>query len=483
MEMTLTEDWLPEPGVLVEFTPTATTRRAVIDATVSPAPPTFLQESHIRRWAERRGTDNPLASEISLCFTVAMPLDREALCRAFTTFLRRHETLRSWFDASEDALVSARYLIDAADLDLETVDKGHFTDGEHLRDILVAEFRAAADPTRWPAVVCAAIDHGADGFTLLYSTDHAFSDGLSLVSAVFELHSCYTAYARGEQPALLPVGSYVEFATAERSAAEAGSAELDAMAALLADNAHRVRPLPWELGLRSGELAESRGYDVDLLDCAECDAFSDLCKSLGHTFSSGLFAVIALAELELAGRTDYLALNVVGTRDEPKYRLAQGWFVNLLPISFEVGRAGLFTDLIARAATAADTVKPLAAVPIHAALGRATDLTGVPMPATTDFPWVSYLDLRAMSGTALENALPRVSGIHGLGSRSRIGQVSPLWFSRELDRLHVTVLFPDTDAALASATRYLHHLRDILRSVARTGEYRTATADAPALPG
>ncbi|QIS13159.1 condensation domain-containing protein [Nocardia arthritidis] len=478
MEMTLTEDWLPKPGALVEFSPTAATLSAVADAEPSSVPPTFLQESHIRRWADRRYGDNPLASELGLCFTVATPLDPEALRKTFTTFLRRHETLRSWFDLDETGgrFAVTRHLLGADEVDLVTTYGGSFASGEELRDTLIARFRSAADPTRWPAFFCGAIDHGPDGFTLLYSIDHAFSDGLSLVGAIFELHGIYAAYAAGQEPPLLPVGSYVEFAKAERAAVAAGSPELDRIAAMIADNAERVRPLPIDLGLAPGEAVDSRGIKVDLLDAAECEQFATACKNAGGSFSSGLFAAIALAELSLTGRAHYLALNVVGTRKEPKYQLAQGWFINLLPIYFELDRTEQFSALIGRAGFALDWVKPLSDVPIHAALSRAAELTAAKVPPTTEWPWISYMDVRAISGAALENALPGVSGINGLGSRSKIGQTSPVWFSRELDRLHVTMMYPDTEAAHASATRYLDRVRETLRTVAAIGDF---TASAP----
>ncbi|MFI9503129.1 condensation domain-containing protein [Nocardia sp. NPDC052566] len=480
MEMTLTEDWLPKPGALVEFTATDATLDAAAAATPSEIPPTFIQESHIRRWAERRHGDNPLASELSLCFTVAEPLDRTALRQAFTTFLRRHDTLRSWFDLDESGggFALTRYLVGADDVELTTTETGVFASGEELRDTLVEKYRAAADPTRWPAFVCGAIDHGADGFTLLYNTDHAFSDGLSLVTAIFELHGLYTAYAADQEPPLLPVGSYVEFARTERAAVAAGSPELDRMAELLAANADRVRPLPIDLGLAPGTVAESRGTKLDLLDAAECEAFAEASRAAGGGFSAGLFAAIALAEHELTGRTHYLGLNVVGTRNEPQYQLAQGWFINLLPIAFDFEAGQPFTDLVSRASGALDAVKPLGNVPIHAALQRAAGITGSPLPVTTDWPWVSYMDVRAISGAALELALPNVSGINGLGSRSKIGQTSPVWFSRELDRLHVTVMYPDTEAAHTSATDYLERVRTTLRTVARTGRFTAAATEA-----
>ncbi|MBF6513976.1 hypothetical protein IU421_06725 [Nocardia cyriacigeorgica] len=473
MEMTLTEDWLPKPGELLRFSPTAATLDAVARTGTAPAPATYLQQSHIRRWAERRDGPNPQASELSLVFTVAAPLDRDALRRAFTTFIRRHDTLRSWFDldTGADGFTLTRHLLAPEDVELEIVDSGSFDSGELLRDELVRRFRDHADPTSWPALVCGAVDHGADGFTLVYSTDHAFSDGLSLVTAIFELHLLYSSYRDGVEPPAVPVGSYVEFAVTERETVAAEPPELDRLTELVTRYAPRVRPLPWDLGLEPGDVADSRGTKTDLLDAAGCERFATVCAAAGRSFSAGLFAAVARTEFDIAGRTGYLGLNVVGTRHDPALQFAQGWFINLLPIAFEVDADTDFGTAVTRAKAAQDSVKTLANIPIHAAIERAAERTGAPMPATTDWPWVSYMDVRSISGAALTAALPGVSDIHGLGSRSKLDRPGPIWFSREHDRLHVTAMFPDTAAASASAQRYLDRLRAVLRAIADTGEF------------
>ncbi|WP_405165105.1 condensation domain-containing protein [Nocardia sp. NBC_01499] len=480
VEMTLTEHWQPKPGVLLEFTTTAASQAATETTAPSDVPATYLQESHIRRWSARRQTDDPLASELSFCFSVARPLDADALRRTYIAFLQRHETLRSWFriDESDGGFALTRYLLDPAAVDLETHTLATFTDSGELRDTLVAKFKANANPTRWPAIVCCAIDHGADGFTVVYSADHAFTDGMSVLTSTYEFHALYTAFSTGQEPVLPPVGSYVEFARNERAGVAAQPPELAQLAGLLAEKAHGVRPLPIELGLAPGEVADSFGTKVDMLDAAEIDAFATACKNAGGSFSAGLYAAVALAELEFAGRTSYLGMNVVGTRSEPQYQLAQGWFINLMPIAFDLEGAHRFTELIGRAGVALDWTKPLANVPIHAALDRAAALTGAPLPVTTDWPWVSYLDMRAVSGPALEAAMPGVSEINGLGSRSKIGQTSPIWFNREVERLHVTMMYPDTPVAHKSAADYLGQIRTTLRAIAATGDYAVT---APAL--
>ncbi|MFC9897092.1 condensation domain-containing protein [Nocardia sp. NPDC127579] len=473
MDIILAEDWTPKPGVLLEFTPDPDTLARVRTAGPSTVPATYMQESHIRRWAEQRHTDNPLSSELAMCFTVASPLNPEALRDAFTAFLRRHETLRTWFSIDDTPWLT-RYLLAAGEVELMTTSAAGIASSTQLRDRLAPRFRAAADPTRWPAFVCAAIDHGSDGFTVVYSIDHAFSDGTSLVAALFELYALYGAYAADQEPVGFPVGSYVEFAADERAAVASGSPELDRLARLLADNADRARPLRWDLGLAPGELADSASTQADLLERADVDAFAEACAAAGATFSAGLFAALARTELELYGQTHYLALNVLGTRNEPRYQFAQGWFVNLTPISFDVSPHEPFDGLATRVKAAQDAVKPLAAVPIHAGLERAAELTGSAQPRTTDWPWVSYMDMRAISDAALRDALPQVGNLFGLASRSRVGRLSPLWFNRETDRLRVAMVYPDTLAARSSAEEYFDRLRDVLAAVARSGEF---TAD------
>ncbi|WP_280265945.1 condensation domain-containing protein [Nocardia wallacei] len=477
MEMIHLTDWLPKPGELLEFVPTATASLAAAAAPPAPVPPSYIQEFHIRYWHDKRRAADPddlarsVRTELSLCFSIATPLDRTALRQAFTEFLRRHDSLRCRFDVDDTTMT--RHLLDADTVELETVFRGAYASGEALRDRLAARFQAP-DPTAWPAFALGAIDHGADGFTVYFSIDHAFSDGTSLVAAIFELHQLYSAHVGDAAPALPPVAGYAEYARQERELVSGQPPELERLARLLADNADHLRPTPWDLGLEPGEFGDSTGLRFDLLTGDQCDAFTAACAGAGGSFASGLYAAVALTELELAGRTRYLGLNVVGTRNDPRFRFTQGWFINLLPVAFEVGRSARFTDLAARARVALNDIKPLAGIPLLAALPRAAELAGRELPPVRDWPWVSYMDMRPISGEMLEQSLPGLHGIRGLGSSSRIAQPSPLWFNREADRVHVAVMFPDTARAHDSVTGYLERLRTVLREVATTGEFATA---------
>ncbi|WP_280271976.1 condensation domain-containing protein [Nocardia wallacei] len=477
MEMIHLTDWLPKPGELLEFAPTPAAVTAAAAAPPAPIPPSYIQEFHIRYWQRRRRESDPadvareVRTELSMCFSIAAPLDREALRRACADFLRRHDSLRCRFDDTGATLT--RHVLAPGDVALETVVHGSYASSEALRDRLAARFQAP-DPTVWPAFACGAIDHGTDGFTVYLSLDHAFSDGTSLVAAIAELHHLYTAHAGGTAPALPSATDYAEYAREEHDAIAARPPELERLARLLADNADRIRPTPWDLGLAPGEFGDSTGLRFDLLTGAQCDEFAAACTAAGGAVTAGLYAAIALTELEIAGRTGYLGLNVLGTRTDPRFRLTQGWFVNLLPVAFDVGPAARFGELAGRARAALHEIKPLTGIPLLAALPRAAELAGRALPQVRDWPWVSYMDMRPISGDLLERSMPGLHGIRGLGSSSRIGQPSPLWFNREADRVHVAVMFPDTSRAHASVTAYLERLRAVVRTVAATGEYATA---------
>ncbi|WP_084161289.1 condensation domain-containing protein [Nocardia sp. BMG51109] len=477
MEMIHFAEWLPKPGELLEFVPEPGTVEAAAAAPASPVPPSFIQDFHIRYWRDRRRECAPdevaatVRTELSMCFSIAAALDREALRQAFTDFLRRHDSLRCRFDVHETTMT--RHVLDAGAVALRTVPAGAFPSGEQLRDRLAARFQAP-DPEVWPAFACGAIDHGPDGFTVYFSIDHAFSDGMSLVAAIAELHRLYTARTDRRPRPLPPVAGYTDHARAERELVDSGPPELDRLATILAENADHVRPLPWDLGLAPGAVGDSTGRRTDLLTGAQYEAFAAACADGGGTFTAGLYAAVALAELESDGRTRYLGLNVIGTRTDPRFRFTHGWFINLLPVAFDVGTHARFTEVVGRARGALDAIKPLADIPLPAALDRAAELTGRPLPPVRDWPWVSYMDMRQISGAELERSLPGLHGIRGLGSRSRIGQPSPLWFNREADRVHVAVMFPDTERAHASVGAYLDRLRTVLVEIAETGDFASA---------
>ncbi len=116
---------------------------------------------------------------------------------------------------------------------------------------------------------------------------------------------------------------------------------------ILAANAGQLPTFPpLDLGVARGEQARSTRTHIDVLDSDESAAFAALCKSNGVGFSTGIFAALALTEIEVADRANYFALNAVGTRSDPRYLYSQGWFINLVPVSFTLSGVTNFTDAL-----------------------------------------------------------------------------------------------------------------------------------------
>ncbi|MEU4412550.1 condensation domain-containing protein [Nocardia salmonicida] len=469
------EDWSPEAGELLEFRPDAHAIAAAAAAPASDVPPSVLTRAHITRCIELRRAGRRPSPGLVLTFRLPGRLDRTALREAFRAFILRHETFRSWFaPAADNELIRHEYR--SEDVAFTTVERGTFDCGDAIRAELLPDFIERSDALAWPGFVCATIDHGDRGFTVIFSVDHAHSDALSMGPAFLELRTLYTAYQQGnEPPSLTDVGSFVEFARTEHEYTGNVGPQAERVCefvSALRSAAAEFRPVPVDLGLEHGQTAPSGQVQLALFDDTESDLFSERCAAHGGNFSSGLYAALALTELELAGYHHFTALSVYGLRNEPQYLMAQGWFVNLLPVSFEVGHKAQFSELVGTARAACDSIKPLARVPLHGVLEHAR-VSG-PVPTPSEWRQISYADTRQiLRALRLENEV----SVSIMGSRNQLSGLTPFWFTRDLDHTFVAVRFPDTSAARESVTELLTHLRTVLRTIVDTGDYTATNTD------
>ncbi|MGW0451247.1 condensation domain-containing protein, partial [Streptosporangium sandarakinum] len=158
-----------------------------------------LSPAQERLWLLQRLDPGNAAYTMYLTRRLRGPLDEDALTRALTDVLTRHESLRTRF-AEEDGVPWA--VLDPAPPPVEWI--GPVDDGEARR--LAAEridtpFGLAAGPP-----VRAAVIRVAGGDHLLCVTmHHIVADGWSLNVILDDLAECYTARARGAEPALRPL--------------------------------------------------------------------------------------------------------------------------------------------------------------------------------------------------------------------------------------------------------------------------------------
>lgn len=250
-------------------------------------------------------------------------LDREALRRAVHAFVLRHNTLHSWFEvrSSEDpdgSGVIDRHVVDASTIELTPHSVGSLNTTDAVREHVSRSFAGDTSPLQWPSFISGVVEHGA-GFTVYYGVDHSHTDGLSLMLGVEELRALYIAESAGIEAQLPSPGSYVEYSGEERTSAgnlDLAAAPVQQWISILAANAGQLPTFPLDLGVARGEQARSTRTHIDVLDSDESAAFAALCKSNGAGFSTGIFAALALTEIEVADRANYFALNAVGTRSD-----------------------------------------------------------------------------------------------------------------------------------------------------------------------
>ncbi|MGP4003074.1 condensation domain-containing protein [Streptomyces sp. 8N706] len=483
MLMTPIHAYAPEPGELVEFRISDRAREAAATAPVHPAPPSYVQENHIRRRLANQAAGRKQSPWLGIVFDVP-ELDTGAMAAALEKWIRRHPTFLTWFSVDEGTTPQEstlrRHALPADVLALEPVPLGGTASSTAIREHVHQQFDTGTDPMHWPPFVAGAVlrdsDAGSGPSTVWFGVDHAHSDGFSVLLVFSELRALYEAELAGTEAKLPAAGSYVDYCALERERAariDAGSPEVGRWLEFFLDGPPPRFPL--DLGTEPGGTYQSVPVEMDLLNAPEAEAFAQACKAQGAGFSAGLLTALAICGYELGGHPSYRGLSVVHTRDEPRWQQTQGWFINLVPVEFPVADDGRgfgafrgFGDIAPGAHHAFEEARGLAGV---SPLRVAELIPGLPVQsdAAQVLPMVSYMDLRHAPGS-MDWSAANCNALVGPGSSGDV----PIWVNRLWDRTYLKTRYPDTDAARANVPRFLEHLRHVLREIARTGEYRVS---------
>lgn len=466
MIITALGNWTPQPGTLVEWHPVEAALDAARDAPVHPAPPSFLQEDHLRAAsaAALRGDEHHAYTGVAT--EIDGSLDRGGLSRAVAAYVLRHEGLRCWFQISGGEVVRRLASPDVASF--EARDVGTFDTDAEFQSYVRARFSAEASAFEWPGFVVGAVEREGS-FTLYYAADHAFTDGGSQALVISELADLYALEIGEDAPVPPAAGSHLEYAVDERSrAARFGSdaPEIDAWRKIFRDNDGKMPRFPLDLGLADGERDPVRIVERHLLDAEATASLDAACKAAGARISSGVFAAVGITDYELAGCADYFGITVLSTRHLGDYAQSQGWFVNFAPVAFAVGDAEDFRTVAQRAHSGFEQSKKIAAAPVHAVLGAlAADGTlGSELAVSPNM--LSYIDFRWFPGVG-RPADTRGEHFTGEGLTSN----ASMWINRDADHLYLCAQVPDNAVAAESVERYHSHLQTVLETIARDGNY------------
>lgn len=469
MIITAMDWWRPAGGTLLEWHPTADAARLAGQAPADAGPVSFLQENHVRgaHAACRAGNDHK--AYLGSGTEIDGDLDQAAMTRALCAFVRRHDGLRTYFGTN--GIEVTRHVVDPAAIDFDVCVAGSFGEESQFREYLHGRFGTEATTTDWPGFAFGAITRPGS-FTIYYGCDHALTDGASMALALTEIAELYDAEIHSAEPAgfaSAPAGSFLDHARMEAEAAQSftpDSPEVLEWLEIFTAHGRTMPGFPLDLGLGPGETAQVRPIELDLLDSAGIERFERVCKGVGTTLVSGIYAAVAVTEYELASRPDYFGITVLNTRTPDGFALSQGWFCAFAPVAFNVSQSDSFTGLLPTAQAGYARAKRLAAVPTPVVLG-ALIAAGAALEDIVKSPnLLSYLDFRRFPGAG-RPAYDRGVLFTGEGRTAN----ASMWFNRDNSRLYLGSQTPDTTVAQLQVKRYHEHLWNVINSVARDGDY------------
>lgn len=395
MKMISLHEMKLSPGRVVLLDPTPKTRAAVAAAPAHPVPPSYQQETYLRRAFDLRANGKRATRWFVGKFDIPGPVENRSFASAVEQFAARHAELRSGFRSTNGQI--ERYVVAAHDVRFDSTEFGVLTDPAELLAALVDHFSAAAEPLVWPSCAFAAISRPHRS-TVFIAFDHIHIDRYAVALALSEIRAMYLANVEGRQVLLPPARDFFEFCTAERRrlADPAHSAELHDVAAQLrefvklGDNA--LPRFPLDVGAEPNTSYPMVHDDFFALDGATTDAFERLCRRHGGNLYSGLLAALGLAADIVAGQSVFRVMEPRQTRSDPG-EPAFGWYASTSFVMFDVIRSNFPETLVAaRAATRAARARM--AVPFD----RVTRELTPPFAADRAF-WVNYIDNTRFPGS------------------------------------------------------------------------------------
>ncbi|MDX2086542.1 MAG: amino acid adenylation domain-containing protein [Kofleriaceae bacterium] len=277
-------------------------------------------------------------------------LDVDALARAFTALIARHESLRTCFPAREGE--PYQHVHPPAPWTLITEDaRGLAADAQAaVLDRIAADHREPFDLAVGPLLRTHLVHVADDAQVMFVTFHHIITDGWSLDIFSRELWAYYDAFAAGRPaPALpaLPV-QYADFAVWQR--AWLTGTELDRQ---LAFWTKRLRDAPRETALPFKGPRPSRpalrGHSVTTrFDAGLAAKLHALADREGATLFMTLLAAFRALLARVTGQPDLVIGTPIANRNQREIEGLIGFFVNTLALRGEVDPDEAFTALLAR---------------------------------------------------------------------------------------------------------------------------------------
>jgi amino acid adenylation domain-containing protein len=277
-------------------------------------------------------------------------LDLPALEQTFGELLRRHESLRTTFDAVDGLPV--QIISETSELPLRALDLSelpeHEREAEALR-LANEDVLRPFDLARGPLMRVLVLRLGAEEHILLCTAHHIVSDIWSRGVLIREVSQLYAAFSRGESVTLpeLPI-QYADYAHWEREMLQGGVLEteiaywkkqLDGAPPVLRLPVDRKRPpVPSLRGSKEGVV----------LPPALLEGLRTLSRREGTTMFMTLLTAFNALLLRYTGQEDLLVGTPVSNRDRLEIEGLIGFFANTLVMRTDASGNPTFRELLKR---------------------------------------------------------------------------------------------------------------------------------------
>jgi amino acid adenylation domain-containing protein len=278
------------------------------------------------------------------------PLNREALGRAVSELIARHESLRTTFVTVDGA---PRVRINAPSTQqLEVVDLRWVAAGEREKEAQRRTTELACRPfdlARGPLFRAALIQLSDSDQVFCYSMHHIVSDGWSVELFSRELALLYSAFASGQSSPLAPLPvQYVDFAHWQQLRLEGGRSDeqlqywtrqLQGRLPVMHLPTDRPRP----------PVQSFRGQRTLLrVPAALTDALKELSRREGSTLFITLLAAFKVLLHRYTGEVDVIVGSPTSNRGRPELENVIGFFVNNLVLRSDLSGNPTFRELLGR---------------------------------------------------------------------------------------------------------------------------------------
>ncbi|CAJ7170239.1 non-ribosomal peptide synthase [Burkholderia pseudomallei] len=312
-----------------------------------PVPMSFAQQ---RLWFLARMGGLGDAYHMPIAVRLHGALDVDALQRALSRIVSRHDALRTTFALEGEQPVQRVHADDGAGLRLRIDDlRGCADAGARRARILAGQASEPFDLARGPLVRGALVREADDVHTLCVTIHHIVSDGWSIDVFCRELSELYRAFAGGRPDPLPPLPvQYADYAAWQQRGI--GGAALHAQAEYWRDalaGAPTLLELPTDRP--RPPQPDYAGATVGLaLDAPLTAGLRALARRHGATLFMTVFAAWSVLLSRLSRQTDVVIGTPSANRGHAQIEGLIGFFVNTIALRVDLDGAPTVAELLAR---------------------------------------------------------------------------------------------------------------------------------------